>query len=972
MLAVVAGASLAAAGFTQEATPAASGEEKTIKLEKFVVTGSNIPSTESAYEARTFPVQTIDRRLIEESGLFNTTELLQKISLSNGGSVPFSNNATGFTPGGTSLSLRGFGPDHTLVLINGRRLATYPVGDGGAVAFVDINTIPLQAIERIEVLKDGASAVYGADAVAGVVNIVMRRSYNGAVANLSYGNTTDKDSSEFTASLVYGATGDKGNITVGFNFQRRQPIFNRDRTYSALPPFLSTNASPPNFQITRDAALEALGLPAGSPITINGAPNTTASAFFATTGRANPATLEPLPGNQNANNNGLLPASAYYFSTGRSSFFNYNEFSGSYPESTRSGLFLTWDRKVAENVTAYGDAFFSQVHQIDELAPYATGNFRTPGQTTIVIPARTPNPILTSAEIAQGGRTAAAGAYNPFNPFNQDISGASRIRLAEFGNRVYRNRNTAVAFTGGLRFENIADKYNLDTSVRTSTITNNLNARLISTSRFLRALNAADPIFNPASPSYIGTTLPYNPFGYFRNPIPSNSVPVAFATHFQKDENQSSLWDFGATLNTSELVSIPGGDVGFALGAELYREAVQQQPDSALQAGDILAATPSSPIDRQRKIGAVFAEAEIPLVSEKNARDFIHNLSVNVAARYEKFFTSKRNTFVPKFGIRWEPRQDGTLVLRGSYGEGFKEPSLYQLYAPPVAALTPIDDPLTGVREPEQPVTTRGNPKLEAEDSTSYNVGVVWTPKGALEGFTFSTDFWRIEGTGQISANYQDVVNRETGVSPGGLRPGESVIRGDANVLLQVNALYSNAGQTIADGVDFAASYRWNTADWGRFEAGLTATYLHSYRLALTPAEGLIEYLDTPLPGNPSDDAFLRWKGQAYLGWAWKGLSSRLTGTYTHGFQDLDLDSNPRRVKPTVFVDLQVSYKLFPSKSAEDRNWWSDLKLTVGARNLFDKDPPAAFDEGNNSNGYPGFLYTDEGRFVYFGIEKKL
>ncbi len=293
------------------AAATAGSAENTVKLDRFVVTGSNIPSTETAAEARTFPVLSIDSRAIEQSGFTNTTELLQKMTLSNGGSVPFSNNATGFTPGGNSVSLRGFGPDYTLVLVNGRRMAPYPIGDSGTLAFIDINTIPLQAIERVEVLKDGASAVYGADAVAGVVNIILRRGYDGAVVAGRYGNTTKFDSSETTASFVIGSSSDKGSVTVGVNFQNREPIFNRDRTYSAVPPFLSTNASPPNFQVTRAAALEALGLPAGSPLTINGTANTATNLFFATTGRADPVTLAPLPGNQNANNNGRLPASAY-------------------------------------------------------------------------------------------------------------------------------------------------------------------------------------------------------------------------------------------------------------------------------------------------------------------------------------------------------------------------------------------------------------------------------------------------------------------------------------------------------------------------------------------------------------------------------------------------------------------------------------------------------------------------------------
>lgn len=246
--------------------------------------------------------------------------------------------------------------------------------------------------------------------------------------------------------------------------------------------------------------------------------------------------------------------------------------------------------------------------------------------------------------------------------------------------------------TGGFRVDNIADKWNLDASLRYSSITNHLNAKLISTSRFLRSMNAADPIFNPASLSYIGSTSPYNPFGYYLNPIASNNAPVNFATHYQRDENTSRLLDAGATLSTTNLMEIAGGDVGFAAGTEFYREAITQLPDSSLQAGDILGSSPSSPMARQRKIGSIFAEAEVPFVSEKNARTSIRRLSLNLAARYERFFTSDRSTFAPKAGIRWEPLADGSLVFRGSYGEGFKEPSLYQLYSPPVAALTPITD----------------------------------------------------------------------------------------------------------------------------------------------------------------------------------------------------------------------------------------------------------------------------------------
>ena len=962
---------IAATGFSQQA--AAASDDKVVKLEKYVVTGSNIPTTETASEARTFPVQTIDRRAIEASGIFNTAELLQKTVLSNGGSVPLSNNGGGFTPGASSTSLRGLGPEATLILINGRRMAPYPVGTGGTTAFVDLNTIPLAAIERIEVLKDGASATYGADAVAGVVNIILRKDFNGAVANISLGNTTNLDSTEFTASMVYGVTGDKGSITIGANFSKRNAIFNRDRDYSAIPPFLSTNSSPPNFQLTRATVEQALGLAPGGTIPGIGAGT---NIFFGTSGpTVGGLSTAPAAGNQNANNFGNVPANLYTYSTGRLSRFNFNEFSGSYPEINRKGVFMAWDRQLASpNARVYGDAFFQQVRQVDEFAPYATGNFASPGQISIVIPARTTNPILTPAEVANGNqRTAVAGAFNPFNPFNQDISGSSRIRLAEFGNRIFQNNNTAFAITGGIRVDEINDKWTIDAKARFSGISNQTNDRLISTSRLLRSLNAADPIFNPASSSFIGTTSPYNPFGFHRNTIPSNSAPVRFATVYLRNVAASTIADLGISASTSDLFELAAGSVGFAIGADYRREAIIQTPDSALQSGEILAATPASPIDSQRKVASYFTEFEIPLFSEKNSNAFARSLSMNVAARFEKFLTSNRQIFVPKIGFRWMPIDD-TLVFRASYGKGFREPSLYELFAPPVNALTPITDTLAGrgnLFEPEQPITISGNRLLSAEKTKSYNFGVIWSPKDMLQGFTLAVDVWQIDRDGTVASDLQNVVDRAAGRIPGGLVAGESVLRDIAGNILQVNGQFRNLGNTKVNGADFTTSYVWKTQDWGRFDTGVSATYIRSYKSSSNPGVPAAELIGGEVPGSSSDDAYLQWKGQVFTSWAWKGLNTRVTGTYTDSFEEFSSLGELRDVESTMIYDLQLSYTFFPSKGSSDAKVWSDLTMTAGVLNLFDKDPPHAEGGGGNSTGYPGHLYTNVGQFVYVGLEKK-
>ena len=170
--------------------------------------------------------------------------------MANGGGVPISNNETGFTPGASAISLRGLGPQATLVLIDGRRIAPYPIGNGGTSSFFDLRSIPEAAIESIEILKDGASTTYGADAVAGVVNIKLRHDYKGAEATVEYGNTLDKDASLYRASVLFGVGDGNTNVSGVMNFFHQNSIFNHDRGYSHRPPFLSSNSTPENLQLT--------------------------------------------------------------------------------------------------------------------------------------------------------------------------------------------------------------------------------------------------------------------------------------------------------------------------------------------------------------------------------------------------------------------------------------------------------------------------------------------------------------------------------------------------------------------------------------------------------------------------------------------------------------------------------------------------------------------------------------------------
>ncbi|MBA3963923.1 MAG: TonB-dependent receptor plug domain-containing protein [Chthoniobacterales bacterium] len=520
--------------------------------------------------------------MIETAGERAAEELIRNLTVAGANGVPTSNTATGFTPGASSISLRGFDPSDTLTLVNGRRVASYPLGANGTESFVDLNSIPRAAIESIEILKDGASTTYGADAVAGVVNIKLRRDYRGAETQVEYGNTFDRDSGEVAASLIYGVGNDETSFTGVLNYYRRNSIFNRDRSYSAVTRAPSSSTSPILLQLDRAPVLAAGGHP----------PPDLGDTFF---GRAPFLTT------------GLAPAASYSYLPGIVRDFNFNAFSESLPDTERYGGLAQVEHKVfGEQLELYAELFYQNVLTQHEVAPSATGAFLTPGQITLAIPPHASGAVLGGPTYGETG--VPIGAYNPFNPFQQIISGSTRARLLEFGDRRFNFETDAFLSTIGLKGDKLfGGSWGYDSAFRYSQIKNTFTGTFASASRFDRILNAADPIFDPASSQYIGTTIPYNPFGDYRVPIPKNNLPVAFATVHPTEEDLSKLATLDVNIYTTSLVEIPGGGVGLALGAQFRREQAKQEPDSLLLAGDIIGSGAATPTSASRNIYAFYA-----------------------------------------------------------------------------------------------------------------------------------------------------------------------------------------------------------------------------------------------------------------------------------------------------------------------------------------------------------------------------
>ena len=968
------------------------------EVERVIVTGSNIPTAE---EVGPNPVLSLNRDLIQKSGERNTEQLLKNQPVANSNSVPSANNATsqGGPAGATSVSLRGFDVSATLVLIDGRRITPFP-----ATNFFDLNTIPLAAIESIEILKDGASTTYGADAVAGVVNIKLFKDYRGVQATMEYGNTLDKDAAIFRADVLFGIGDDTTQVAGDIFYYHHNSMFNIDRGNSNIPPFLSSNTTPLNLQVSSDVAAAA------------GGQNLNPGGFEFTTAPDG--------------TNGLNPASQYIYSAnGRVRGpgsplpgFNFNAVSGSFPESERWGGYTAFTHKVCgDQLQIYGDFYYADVKQHDELAPIATGSFQTKGQGTLAIPPNHPLPGgITPPNTPTFAETALPlDAFNPFNPFEQIISGGTRARLAEFGNRLIDNESDAFLTTIGVKGDKLFDgNWGYDAGFRYSQIKTKAQIQTVSVARFNRILNANDPIFDPTSDQYIGTTIPYNPFGdSFHSPIASNQPSINFATIRPRDLTVSKLGELDLNVYTTELVKLPGGGLGFAFGGQFRRETLFFDPDDINRVKDQAGVGQEFGAKGGRKDYAFYVEAQVPIFGPEMNVPGLHSLEFTAAGRYEAFENNDTNVLVPKVGLRWQPFDD-QLTIRSTWGEGFLEPSLSQLIAGPIFILAPTT--FQGHAEPETTTEIDSNPNLQPEDSRSWSGGVVYTPKWIPAGtLTVSIDLWDIERTGVvIPPSPQNVVDR---AQIGQLHPGETVELDPSGTSVNfVQTNFQNSGRENARGVDFGIQYQIESP-YGTLTWLTQATYLDSFIFQF-PGEQAREAAgranNDPFEGAffgqvTGGDGWYKWKGISRLDWAWNHLDVNATVHYTDGFKEQLYSKNSdgffkeHYVHQTWFFDCQASYDITFAPPVESQpvagyskdpkemvrgkdgkametgqtvNYsmpcWktvlNNTKITVGCNNVFGQDPPPTFGfELGNSTSYPGFSYDNLGRFVYLQLQKK-
>ena len=684
---------------------------------------------------------------------------------------------------------------------------------------------------------------------------------------------------------------------------------------------------------------------------------------------------------------------------------------------------MAFDHKwFGDQFVIYGDLYYQNAASHDELAPSATGSFQTAGQVTLAIPPHSnlngvAPPLTPTFEDTQ----IPPDAFNPFNPFNQIISGASRARLLEFGNRLFDNTTDSFLVTLGARGDKLFDgTWGYDFGFRYSQVKATEHDTLTSTSRFNRILNQNDPIFQEGG--ILEGQPAFNPFGDAQaGNIPANAATTAFATVHPNNVSTSELGTLDLNIYTTELFKLPAGGIGFAFGGQFRREQLTQDIDQLFLDGDIIGIAPAASTQAGRKDWALYAEGSLPVFSPTFNVPGAYALEFTAAVRYEVFENNNTNVAVPKFGMRWQPF-DETFTVRATWGEGFREPSLIELYASPTSGLvgstdilptslggpaTPVGDPSR--IEPETPVVVTSSPVLQPEDSRSFSAGIVWTPKW-VNGLTLSIDLWNIEQTGVVIASTTTQVLAERACAAegtGGFAPGEAVERNPDGTISRIFTPFVNSGNTQTNGIDMGLQYVYPTK-FGTFTSVTNATWVNTFQQAVfadQPQKELNGYTTDP---NVSVDGFLKWKGVSRLDWAWNGWDLVGTVNFLDGFHERYPNGLLHYTSQTWFFDGQLSYDFtfVPpvenqpvagySKDAKDMTMGKDGKatesavaqtsnvalpiwkqvlngtqITIGCNDIFGQDPPRAYGFGGNPTNYPGFLYDSTGRFVYVQLTKK-
>jgi iron complex outermembrane receptor protein len=865
------------------------------------ITGSSI---KRLADEGALPLQVITAAEIQQMGVVSAEQLVDTLA-ANSANVDNStsrNNVFGaeqdrLTGGSSFANLRGLGPTGTLVLLNGRRVSTHGMS-GGAV---DLNTIPMTAVARVEILKDGASAIYGTDAIGGVINFILKNDFTGATIGVSTAVPLAKGGGATRRAYLTGGAGnlakDGYNIMANVTFDKNDILRGKDRSWAtgyqpALGLSPDTTSSPhANIIASAGTALTS----AGSTVGATDATKYTNLNLLAMQGKCGDLPFQvPM-----ADNITLWDK------------FGYTKANSTYRCATDYGRqFMLSAPKESINVVARGTMKLGEAH---------TAFLEFVGSETNVMAEFTPYQFSSTAD--------ATTNYKPTDPHypNLKLAGANdfdptkavayRLRMWDWGYRTLENTSKNLRVAAGADGEIGAYFYKAGLSFGQAESSSYMHDGYADTKKLVAAL--ATGVINPfLMPGQEQTQAA-------KDLIDSTKVRGRLFG------GKTSVWQVDATVS-GELFKLPAGPLGFAVGMDLRKESYEFSgsqgytcvstftPANAALANSVMGCPGnSSAPDSTRDITAVFGELLVPVFK---------SLELQLAVRHDQY-SGIGGTTNPKIGFKFQPFE--SFMMRGSVNTGFRAPTAQQLQLGQVTlALTgQFSDPEKCPTDPTQcartgmPYRTGGNPTLQPEKSSQGMLGVVFTP---MTGLQFMADYWEVKLDDRIRS-----------LSPAFMITNYDLFRdnfvrdGSGNVEY-IQAGWVNAAESQTKGLDLGVTHRINFAG-GRLNSMLTATKMVSHKERLISTAPLAEFV-----GEWSGTTlYLPWKASGSIGFKTDNWNTTGSFSYKSSYKDEDRSPYTANPGPRRDVEAYTTFNLFTTYTGI-----KNLTLSAGVINLFDKDPP--------------------------------
>jgi outer membrane receptor protein involved in Fe transport len=917
--------------------------DKEVKVERISIIGSNI---KRATDISTLPVTTMTADDIANTAAVTGDDLIRSIPQMgsiNFGETTGSANVNGARGDVGGVNLRGLGPGNTLVLLNGRRLVNHPgtqsakFGGRVPVTTVNSNTLPVSGLRSLEVLRDGAAAIYGSDAIAGVVNYGIDSDYVGHKLSLNYGQSQGTPLDETTFSYLGGLEFNNGrsHLTGSLTAYKRNGMMATERPYSASHDRRNYPGLPEEFVGDTQLDNRSTDTPWGEfstatlgtfhlqPDTFSGCVDTPLTVTGVCVDQGTPGRDNDVRFDRGT----TRPLSS---------------------DVTRTNLYTHFTHEINDDLTFFSEAIYYKAE------------------------------LSQTSEQNHGGSAHRfkVGADAFYNPFDEEVT-VRKFRPVNIGPRHINVDDTSFRILAGL--EGFIGDWEWDSAAFYSEAETDDSGERVDVNAFAAAVNSTTK--NGAYNIFAGGDV-NNPNTIGNIPILGASQTDAFtAVQHRISKTSLGLIDFNAS--NSELFAVPAGDAGVAVGVEYRRESFADDRDP-LQDGtfpfvDASGVTnlsslygSSATLDSKasRNVVSAYAELLVPLIDTAS-----QYAEIQLAARYEDY-SDAGDALKPKIALFWEAAQ--WISFRASYAGGFRAPGLQQTTDDVLPRRYSVGDPLNDNESYEIVEKRSGNADLVTEDDTNISWGIVLQPTDSL---TFTVDSWKIKQEDLVSIIATstlvdlDYISRIDGGA------GFAGVNRDENgQITTVDNKYQNAAKQELEGIDLSIVFDFDTA-MGNFEFTTNAAYLSKYDVSIdslsaqviaAAATGNYPNLDTGTPSGVGDQIMQNgspeWKARTSLNWKLHQWGAGIAANYVSEFIDTSTRYN-NDAGETIYlpvdsfttIDVYASYKFTDNSSLEG------MKVRLGARNISDEEPPLADDYWH---GYAGDYHSNRGRYIYLNLSK--